>query len=291
MSLDLQEIWSVARKNGAALAERYRLNLKQPKSAGAGGNWLGVGIGSSADFQDHRAYSPGDDPRYINWQAYARSGEYSMKLYRDEVSPAVDVVFDESASISGDCEKLQTALTLLYFCMESVLMQGGSLNCHVVSPRECKVVTFEELQGLGWLSGEGESSKSLVPKFGAIPWKSQSARLLISDLLYPGVPDSLLHNFAMNSPWRAILRVFSEEESQPKWAGGMKLFDSETGQNEVLYCDRKFMESYKTNYESHFSLWMNYSRRIGAVYSRFASNSPLDEQFSQVGLKSGLVAV
>ncbi|MFN9663179.1 MAG: DUF58 domain-containing protein, partial [Akkermansiaceae bacterium] len=25
------------------------------------------------DFQDHRSYSPGDDPRHINWQAYART--------------------------------------------------------------------------------------------------------------------------------------------------------------------------------------------------------------------------
>ena len=47
----------------------------------------GSGTGSSLDFQDHRAYSPGDDPRHINWQAYARTGSYTMKLFREEVRP------------------------------------------------------------------------------------------------------------------------------------------------------------------------------------------------------------
>ncbi|MEJ6642028.1 MAG: DUF58 domain-containing protein [Akkermansiaceae bacterium] len=40
-------------------------------------------MGSALYFQDHRAYSPGDDPRHINWQAYARTGQYTMKLYRE----------------------------------------------------------------------------------------------------------------------------------------------------------------------------------------------------------------
>ena len=46
-------------------------------------------MGSALYFQDHRAYSPGDDPRHINWQAYARTGQYTMKLYREEFRPVV----------------------------------------------------------------------------------------------------------------------------------------------------------------------------------------------------------
>src|SRR5882724_4802165 len=81
-------------------AERCRLPFGRRAWRGGQGNWLGAGVGSSIDFQDHRAYMPGDDPRYIHWAAYARTGQLTMKLYRAEVSPLVDVAVDVSASMS-----------------------------------------------------------------------------------------------------------------------------------------------------------------------------------------------
>src|ERR1700733_11860114 len=86
-----------ARMKGAA--QRLRLPFRSRTWRGHSGNWLGAGIGSSIDFQDHRPYLPGDDPRYIDWQAYARTGNYTMKLYREEVSPLVDLVLDVTPSM------------------------------------------------------------------------------------------------------------------------------------------------------------------------------------------------
>ncbi|MGB1261127.1 MAG: DUF58 domain-containing protein, partial [Akkermansiaceae bacterium] len=71
-------------------AERLTLPLRSQVWRGMAGEFQGAGTGSSIDFQDHRAYMPGDDPRHINWQAYARTGNYSMKLYREEVRPVID---------------------------------------------------------------------------------------------------------------------------------------------------------------------------------------------------------
>ena len=68
----LATIRARAREAAAALRLPFRAGLWQ----GQLGNWAGAGVGSSIDFQDHRPYLPGDDPRYIDWQAYARSGEY-----------------------------------------------------------------------------------------------------------------------------------------------------------------------------------------------------------------------
>src|SRR6478735_11130194 len=62
-----------------AWAAMFRLPLRQQNWRGLTGQHAGQGTGSSLDFHDHRAYSPGDDPRHINWQAYARTGHYSMK--------------------------------------------------------------------------------------------------------------------------------------------------------------------------------------------------------------------
>src|SRR5438445_12089783 len=97
-----------------AVAQRLRLPFRTRTWRGMSGNWLGAGIGSSIDFQDHRPYMPGDDPRYIDWQAYARTGHYTMKLYREEVSPQVDLALDISASMVFENEKAARAFDLFY---------------------------------------------------------------------------------------------------------------------------------------------------------------------------------
>ena len=78
-SADLNALAARAR----AYAERFSLPLKDRNWRGSSGDYAGTGVGSSLDFQDHRSYMPGDDPRHINWQAYARTGNYSLKLYRE----------------------------------------------------------------------------------------------------------------------------------------------------------------------------------------------------------------
>jgi uncharacterized protein (DUF58 family) len=90
-------------------ARVLKLPFRQQRWRGHAGEFLGGGTGSSLDFQDHRLYLPGDDPRQINWQAYARTGTYSMKLYREEVRPLVDVIMDVSASMFAFPAKEQRA--------------------------------------------------------------------------------------------------------------------------------------------------------------------------------------
>ena len=87
------------------LAGRLRLPLRGRVWRGQAGEFAGAGVGSSLDFQDHRAYVPGDDPRHINWQAYARTGQYTMKLFREEVRPVVDILRDVSESMFFDPAK------------------------------------------------------------------------------------------------------------------------------------------------------------------------------------------
>src|SRR4051794_30985311 len=114
------------------LAERQQLHRRMKSASehlglpfrsrtwrGQAGAWVGVGSGSSIDFQDHRPYLPGDDPRYIDWRAYARTGHYIMKLYREEVSPLVDLVLDASASMFFDSAKAHRTLELFAFAAES----------------------------------------------------------------------------------------------------------------------------------------------------------------------------
>ena len=114
-----------------AWAQVLRLPFRQQRWRGQAGGFMGQGTGSSLEFQDHRAYVPGDDPRQINWQAYARTGSYTMKVHREEVRPQVDVLLDASASMSAYPIKWQRTLELLAFSVEHLVTDDEKHNSEV----------------------------------------------------------------------------------------------------------------------------------------------------------------
>jgi len=50
--------------------------------------------GHGMDYEESRHYQAGDDPRYMNWQLTARSGQHFMKVFREERQPGVFILLD-----------------------------------------------------------------------------------------------------------------------------------------------------------------------------------------------------
>jgi uncharacterized protein (DUF58 family) len=55
--------------------------------------------GFSVEFSEYREYSPGDDPRYLDWRLYARSDRYYVKRFEDETNLRCHLVLDTSRSM------------------------------------------------------------------------------------------------------------------------------------------------------------------------------------------------
>lgn len=71
--------------------------------------------GFSSEFTEYRQYSPGDDLRYLDWRAYARSDRYYIKKYEDETNLRALILLDVSRSMrfgSGPHPKIEYARTL-----------------------------------------------------------------------------------------------------------------------------------------------------------------------------------
>lgn len=64
----------------------------------ANGAWLGAyrgrRRGHGTDYDDLRAYSPGDDVRHIDWRASARTHELQTRLYREEKEYRTSIICD-----------------------------------------------------------------------------------------------------------------------------------------------------------------------------------------------------
>ena len=52
--------------------------------------------GASIEFKDYREYTPGDDPRTVDWSIYARLNELVIKLFRQEEELDLWVLLDRS---------------------------------------------------------------------------------------------------------------------------------------------------------------------------------------------------
>ena len=151
-----------------SVAQIIRLPLRSGQWSGVNGSVLGQGTGSSLDFQDQRPYVPGDDPRHINWQAYARNGSYTMKLYRQEVSPRVDLLLDVSASMFLNEAKAMRVWELAYFCVESALQLGASLKVHTVG-RISREVPLDQVMAGAWGVEEAGDVRSVPPHPSPLP--------------------------------------------------------------------------------------------------------------------------
>ncbi|NIA22169.1 MAG: DUF58 domain-containing protein [Anaerolineaceae bacterium] len=69
--------------------------------------------GFSVEFSEHREYTPGDDPRYLDWVALARSDRYYIKQFEQETNLRATIVLDCSGSM--DYRGSDQALTKLQY--------------------------------------------------------------------------------------------------------------------------------------------------------------------------------
>ena len=68
-------------------------------------------FGVSIDFAEYRPYAPGDDPRQIDWNVFARTDRYYLKKYHGDTNAEVHVVVDASASMGYKTSDRENSLT------------------------------------------------------------------------------------------------------------------------------------------------------------------------------------
>lgn len=87
--------------------------------------------GFSVEFTEYRQYSPGDDPRYLDWRVFARSDRYFIKKYEDETNLRAHLLVDQSRSMeygSGKYNKAAYASTLAATLAYFLHLQGDAIG-------------------------------------------------------------------------------------------------------------------------------------------------------------------
>ena len=80
-------------------------------------------FGFSQEFAEYRAYAPGDDPRYIDWNVFARTDKTFVKRFYGDTNTQLLVMLDVSASmgVGGDADGAVDKLSYARFAAAAML--------------------------------------------------------------------------------------------------------------------------------------------------------------------------
>ena len=157
--------------------------------------------GLSAEFEEHREYSPGDDVRRIDWKAYAKFDRYSIKEYREATNLKGHILLDASSSMSYASDgwsKFEYGCTLAASLAYLMLKQQDAVGLitfsskieNVVPPLAAPGHLLAILKELEDRKPAGETAAGAVLQELAGSVKRRGFIILISDLLEE--PDAVL---------------------------------------------------------------------------------------------------
>lgn len=267
--------------------ERWRLPWRAKRWRGGTGGFQGRGTGGALDFEDHRPYAPGDDLRHLNWMVYGRTGVHTLKVFRPEVSPLLDVVVDVSSSMALTPGKEACVRALLEWAVGSGCADGAAARVWVCGSDR---VSRLELAGIHELAWEAPGEGPLRPNaWENIPWRAGGMRVWISDLLWPGDPGPALDAMARGAGQAVLFAPFAPQESDPDWEGNVDLRDCESSQKRVICMNAAVLKAYTDSYAAHFALWEKAAQMRQIAFARIPALMDLVESLGRFALPAGAV--
>jgi uncharacterized protein (DUF58 family) len=247
--------WDQARV--AAASRRLRLTVDPRRKRSGAGQHLGNQAGSGLEFHDYRDYHQGDDPRRVDWRAYARTGQLLLRRHRQEVQPRLDMILDASASMAFTNDKFSLAAALTDLLTSVALREGSRTTVFIGNQRLDASVWREQL-----LAASAEQNDPIMAVSGQL--HPGSERILISDGLQPTGATAVLRPLGQAAGSISLVQVLSREEIKPVASGATRLQDLEQRAQLDLICDQQACAAYRARLARHQQAWSKALRGRGA---------------------------
>ncbi len=263
--------------------EALRRRLRVRARSGGGGDHLAKRRGGSAEFLEHRPYTPGDDLRRIDWLAFARTGEPVFKLFRAEEDVIVRLLVDASLSLdAGDPPKMDAAKRMAaaigYMALAGsertqVLAAAESLT-QVTEPTRGRANLTKLLRELDAIHPQGGTDLSRAVEQVIVRSPRPGMLVVISDFMDPGPFDAAISHAAAAGHDIALVQVLSREEVEPRYDGDYALEDAETGDVVEVTMDAGAVEAYLARLNQLILGLRALAKKVRATYVRVVSDEP-----------------
>ncbi len=242
--------------------------------------------GESVEFDDYRDYTPGDDLRRLDWNAFARFDRFFVKLFRAEEDLGLHILVDCSASMlagGGD----EPSKLLFAHRLAMALAYVGLVNQNRVSVATFGYAGADPLHRLSPLRGRRQTVRvanflleSLHTAEHAAPTPETNAKglgpferalrafgvsrvgsgvvILISDgFVAGGMEQALSYLVGGGGLDATLVQVLAPTEIAPERAaqaglvGDLRLTDAETGKGVEVTMSGAVIRQYKQRLDAH----------------------------------------
>lgn len=233
-----------------------------------------------------KAYSPGDDVRYIDWGLYARLDKLYLKtMTREEEVPFV-ILLDSSESMwTPEPSKFVTALRVAAALSDIFLSLGhrlfimpwsagvtGRYGPYTGEQELQEVLSMLEDRRTGGTSDLKGTLGDILPADGSF----RAAPVILSDFLFPLDYGSEIDHLASISLPLSALRILSRSEESYRPRGNLLLVDPEGGEEKSLHAGYRTSQLYREALQSHLDEVRDLFRQRGGLFHHALSTDSFE---------------
>lgn len=261
------------------LSRLARRLLSRERSAEEGIKNLRHAPSAATSFQEHRSYSPGDDTRHIDWNAYGRLGELFVKVFEPEKRGEIALLLDRSASMrQGRVGSLSLELAAAFGFLGIGGLDGAAL-ASFPGPlperffgEDSTMDFLRRLQDLGAsraLSSGPQTLKDAAKALAA--QRSRSSWTVILSDFFPAEP--LEEALPLLRRSRVLcVHLFDPLDQEPPERGPSLFEDAESGRRRRLPVTGQVRENYLRLLRAHFDRVERVAREHGARCARVGAD-------------------
>jgi uncharacterized protein (DUF58 family) len=277
--------------------ETLALQVRRAVSGQMGGERRSRRRGQSVEFADYRNYTPGDDFRLIDWNAYARLDRFMLRLFVAEEELPLSLFVDLSGSMDwGKPNKAETARKLAgaiaYVALAAldrvrltVFAEGETSGGAPSRGRRAAATLFSRLQSFP--AGGVTNYEKLVWPIGR---QRPGMTVLITDGLGESPLDPALTALQRAHQEGAVLQLLAPQELTPDWSGDARLKDAETGVEREFTATPLTQGSYMKALTQRTDEIERAAHRRGLRFARLSTSEPIDEMVQITLRRIGLLA-
>jgi uncharacterized protein (DUF58 family) len=243
--------------------------------------------GFSVEFSEYREYTPGDDPRYLDWHLYARSDRYYVKRFEDETNLRCYLVLDTSRSMgyrSGPVSKSDyartSAATIAYFLSRQRdavgLVTFEDRVVEYVPPRH-RPGHLHRLMAVLQREPQGRATDFVGPlEEVAATVRKRGLFVLLSDLLVPAAAvRTTVGNLRAVGHDVVVLRVLDPAEVEFPFATPAMFRDVESGR-EIFIDPPSAAADYRQRFGAHAAEVRQACADLGVDFEPITTDQPLE---------------
>ena len=277
--------------------EALALQVRRAVSGQMGGERRSKRRGQSVEFADYRNYTPGDDFRLIDWNAYARLDRFMLRLFVAEEELPLSLFVDLSGSMDwGKPNKAETARKLAgaiaYVALAAldrvrltVFAEGETSGGAPSRGRRAAATLFSRLQSFP--AGGVTNYEKLVWPIGR---QRPGMTVLITDGLGESPLDPALTALQRAHQEGAVLQLLAPQELTPDWSGDARLKDAETGVEREFTATPLTQGAYVKALTARSDEIERAAHRRGLRFARLSTAEPIDDMVQLTLRRIGLLA-